>query len=120
MTNPQPPGTPRPYAAQPGQRPVQPKPKKKGNAALLWCSIISTVLTPLTFLVALTALLLPWFLFLLGGGGQVERFDQEFAPWFTTGWITLIVSVVLLIATIVLWVLYARSRKPVSQTTEQH
>ena len=61
--------------------------------------------------VGVCILVIPMFLFLLGGGGNVDAFDDFASGFFITGFVVAVVSVLVLIAGIVLTTVVARKRR---------
>lgn len=61
--------------------------------------------------VGLCILVIPMALFLIGGGGNVDAFDDFASGFFTTGFIVAVISVLVLIAGIVLTTVVARRRR---------
>ena len=59
----------------------------------------------------LCILVIPMFLFLLGGGGNVGAFGDVASGFFITGFVVAVISVLVLIAGIVLTTVVARKRR---------
>ena len=93
---------------QPGQAPLAPA---KMHGAMLGWGIASLVGGVLVGGIGLALLIFPMLLFVIGGGGNVEAFDEEFAGVFTAGWIGTGFGLALVVLGIVLLVVRARKRK---------
>ena len=61
--------------------------------------------------VGLCIFVIPMFLFLLGGGGNVDAFDDVASGFFITGFVVAVISVLVLIAGIVLTTVVAKRRR---------
>ena len=97
-----------PQMIQPGGVPPQGVPAKKPS--VVW-GILLIIAGVLGLGVGLCILVIPMFLFLLGGGGNVDAFDDVASGFFITGFVVAVVSVLVLIAGIVLTTVVARKRR---------
>ncbi|MFE1082078.1 MULTISPECIES: hypothetical protein [Brevibacterium] len=97
-----------PQMIQPGGFPPGGVPAKKPSVVPGILLIIAGVLG---LGVGLCILVIPMFLFLLGGGGNVDAFDDFASGFFITGFVVAVVSVLVLIAGIVLTTVVARKRR---------
>ncbi|MGO3064876.1 MAG: hypothetical protein ACTIIT_02515 [Brevibacterium linens] len=97
-----------PHMIQPGGFPPGGAPAKKPSVVPGILLIIAGVLG---LGVGVCILVIPMFLFLLGGGGNVDAFDDFASGFFITGFVVAGVSVLVLIAGIVLTTVVARKRR---------
>ena len=97
-----------PQMIQPGGVPPQGVRAKKPSVVPGILLIIAGVLG---LGVGLCILVIPMFLFLLGGGGNVDAFDDFASGFYTTGFAVAVISVLVLIAGIVLTTVVARKRR---------
>ncbi len=97
-----------PQTIQPGGVPPGGVPAKKPSVVPGILLIIAGVLG---LGVGVCILVIPMFLFLLGGGGNVDAFDDFASGFFITGFVVAGVSVLVLIAGIVLTTVVARKRR---------
>ncbi|MGO1291188.1 MAG: hypothetical protein ACTMH0_07815 [Brevibacterium linens] len=97
-----------PQMIQPGGVPPQGVRAKKPSVVPGILLIIAGVLG---LGVGLCILVIPMFLFLLGGGGNVDAFDDVASGFYTTGFAVAVISVLVLIAGIVLTTVVARKRR---------
>ena len=61
--------------------------------------------------VGLCILVIPMLLFLIGGGGNVDAFDDFASGFYSTGFVVAVISVLVLIGGIVLTTVVARKRR---------
>ena len=97
-----------PHMIQPAGFPPGGAPAKKPSVVPGILLIIAGVLG---LGVGVCILVIPMFLFLLGGGGNVDAFDDFASGFFITGFVVAGVSVLVLIAGIVLTTVVARKRR---------
>lgn len=97
-----------PHMIRPGGFPPGGVPAKKPSVVPGILLIIAGVLG---LGVGLCILVIPMFLFLLGGGGNVDAFDDFASGFYTIGFVVAVVSVLVLIAGIVLTTVVARKRR---------
>jgi len=97
-----------PQMIQPGGIPPGGVPAKKPSVVPGILLIIAGVLG---LGVGLCILVIPMFLFLLGGGGNVDAFDDFASGFYVTGFVVAGISVLVLIAGIVLTTVVARKRR---------
>ena len=95
--------TQRPHMVHPGGVP-QKKPSVVPGILLMIAGVLGLG-------VGLCSLVIPMFLFLLGGGGNVDAFDDFASGFYTTGFVVAVASVLVLIAGIVLTTVVARKRR---------
>ncbi|UVI36010.1 hypothetical protein [Brevibacterium spongiae] len=97
-----------PHTIQPGWVPPRSVPAKKPSVVP---GILLIVAGALGLGVAIVIAVVPMFLFLLGGGGNVDAFDDVASGFAITGLVVGVVSVLVLIAGIVLTTIVARKRR---------
>ncbi|SDR93233.1 hypothetical protein SAMN04489752_0616 [Brevibacterium siliguriense] len=97
-----------PHLAQAGGFPTTGRPAKKPSVVP---GILLIIAGALGLGVGLCILVIPLFLFLVGGGGNVDAFDDFAAGFYTTGLVVAVISVLVLIAGIVLTTVVARRRR---------
>ena len=97
-----------PYMVQAVGFPPTGRPAKKPSVVPGILLIIAGVLG---LGVGLCIFVIPMFLFLLGGGGNVDAFDDVASGFFITGFVVAVISVLVLIAGIVLTTVVARKRR---------
>lgn len=94
----------------------QQQPVKTHGAMLGW-GIASLVGGVVVGGIGMVLLVFPLFIFLLGGGGNTEAFDDTFGGVITAGWVGALLGLALVVLGIVLLVTRARRRK---QERQQH
>ena len=93
---------------QPGQAPVA---LAKKHGALLGWGIASLVGGVVVGGIGFVLLIFVVFIFVVGGGGNVDAFNEEFSGVNTAGWIGTGIGLVLVVLGIVLLVVRALKRK---------
>jgi hypothetical protein len=97
-----------PYMIQAGGFPPTGRPAKKPSVVPGILLIIAGVLG---LGVGLCILVIPMLLFLIGGGGNVDAFDDFASGFYSTGFVVAVISVLVLIGGIVLTTAVARKRR---------
>ena len=97
-----------PYMVQAVGFPPTGRPAKKPSVVPGILPIIAGVLG---LGVGLCILVIPMLLFLIGGGGNVDAFDDFASGFYSTGFVVAVISVLVLIGGIVLTTAVARKRR---------
>ena len=97
-----------PYMIQAGGFPQAGRPAKKPSVVPGILLIIAGVLG---LGVGLCILVIPMLLFLIGGGGNVDAFDDFASGFYSTGFVVAVISVLVLIGGIVVTTVVARKRR---------